>query len=63
MNLKTGLGGMLVIIVLLVIFGPLGTIWSLNTLFPALNIAYDFDHWLAVVMLGSMFNSNIIRKD
>ena len=54
---------MLVIIVLLVIFGPLGTIWSLNTLFPALNIAYDFDHWLAVVMLGSVFKSNIIRKD
>ena len=55
--------GAIAFIVLLVVLGPLCTIWSLNTLFPALAIPYDFDHWLAVVILGGVFKSNIVRKD
>jgi hypothetical protein len=63
MNFKTGLGSAVAIIIFLIVIGPLCTIWSLNTLFPALDIPYDFDHWIAVVILGGVFKSNIIGKD
>lgn len=46
-------------IVLLVIVGPIATIWSLNTLFPALGIPYSFETWLAVVVLGGVFKSSV----
>jgi hypothetical protein len=38
--------------VLLIIFGPLATIWSLNTLFPVLAIPFGFYQWLAVIVLN-----------
>ena len=41
-----------VLIILAVLLAPFATIWSLNTLFPALAIPYTFDTWLAVVLLG-----------
>lgn len=50
-------------IVALVILGPIATIWSLNTLFPALNIPTNFDTWCAVVVLGGVFKSNVVKKD
>ena len=37
-----------------VICGPLFTIWSLNTLFPALAIPVTFDTWMATVILGGV---------
>ena len=46
-------------IVFLVVVGPILTIWSLNTLFPALAIPYSFETWLAVVLLGSLFKSKV----
>lgn len=44
---------LLVIIFALIVIavGPLITIWALNTLFPALAIAYTFDTWLATLLL------------
>jgi hypothetical protein len=42
----------LVFSVLLLIFGPLAIIWSLNTLFPLLAIPYGFLQWLAVVVMN-----------
>ena len=42
-----------VILVLIVIF-PLATIWSLNTLFPALAIPVTLDTWMATVILGGV---------
>jgi hypothetical protein len=36
---------------LLVIVGPIATIWSLNTLFPVLNIPLTFDTWIAAFLL------------
>jgi len=42
-----------VILVLLVLF-PIATIWSLNTLFPALAIPVTFDTWMAAVILGGV---------
>lgn len=47
------------LIFLLIVLGPLFTIWSLNTLFPALAIPYGFETWLAIVILGSVFKSTI----
>ena len=53
---------MLALIVLLVVFGPFATIWSLNTLFPALAIGYTFETWLAVILLSAAIRSNITMK-
>lgn len=44
----------IIFIVLLVILGPVATIWSLNTLFPALAIPIGFDTWMAALVLGGV---------
>jgi len=44
----------LAFIILLVIIGPIATIWSLNTLFPVLNIPMSLDTWLAALVLGGV---------
>ena len=44
----------LVLIVALIIFGPLATIWSLNTLFPVLDIAFTLESWCAALILGGV---------
>ena len=49
---------LLVLIVLLIILGPIATIWSLNTLFPVLAIPYTFETWVAAVVIAG-----IIRGD
>jgi hypothetical protein len=50
------------IVIGLLILGPLATIWAVNTLFPALTIAYSFETWVAVVVLGMFFKSNVTLK-
>lgn len=50
------------LVIALVILGPLATIWSLNTLFPVVNIPYTFDTWLAAVLLAGVFKTTI-KKD
>lgn len=55
------------VLILLIILGPLATIWSLNTLF-GLSIAYTFWTWLAMVWLsmvtfGSVTSSIRNKKD
>jgi hypothetical protein len=47
------------LVVALLILGPLLTIWSLNTLFPALAIPYSLETWAAVIILGGVFKSNV----
>jgi TRAP-type C4-dicarboxylate transport system permease small subunit len=37
--------------ILMVIVGPIATIWSLNTLFPVLNIPFTLDTWMAAFLL------------
>jgi hypothetical protein len=37
--------------VLMVVVGPIATIWSLNTLFPVLNIPLTFETWMAAFLL------------
>jgi hypothetical protein len=39
---------------LIIVVVPLATIWSLNTLFPMLAIAYSIETWFAAVVLGSV---------
>jgi hypothetical protein len=43
----------LLLVLALVILLPLVTIWSLNTLFPLLNIQYTFETWAAAVFLSN----------
>ena len=49
---------LLILVIAVVIFGPLLTIWSLNTLFPVLAIPYTLETWFATVIIGG-----IIRGD
>ena len=58
--LKAILG--LSIIVLLLVVGPLATIWAANTLFPALAIPYAIETWFAVILLGAFFRTNVSIK-
>jgi hypothetical protein len=48
--------GWIVSVVILVIAGPLITIWALDTMFPILNIPVNFQTWLATLILGSFFS-------
>ena len=54
---------LVVFILVLLAFGPILTIWALNTLFPALTIPYTFETWAAVVLLGSLGNVRISKRD
>jgi hypothetical protein len=45
---------MLAIVFALAIIMPIATIWSLNTLFPALAIPLTFDTWVAAIVLGGV---------
>ena len=54
--------GVIALVILLVILGPLLTIWAFNTLFPALAIPYTFSNWCAVIILGAFFRANVSIK-
>ena len=55
----------LALIVIVLIVGPLASIWALNTLFPVLAIDFTFWTWAAVIILGTFFRANVSvkRKD
>lgn len=48
------IGIALVVIVALIILAPVATIWSLNTLFPVLNIPLTLETWMAALILGGV---------
>jgi len=50
--------GLIILLILLIILGPIVTIWSLNTLFPVLAIPYTLETWIATVVVAG-----IIRGD
>jgi hypothetical protein len=52
----------LVLIVIIVIFGPLLSIWALNTLFPVLAIPYTLENWAAMALVGGLFRSSFSIK-
>ena len=41
-------------VLLIIVLGPIATIWSLNTLFPALAIPVTFDTWVSALILGGV---------
>jgi hypothetical protein len=56
--------GVIILILLLVVFAPFLTIWSLNTLFPVLAIPFTFDTWAAIVLLGMWVRGTVdFRKN
>ena len=54
--------GLIGLIVLLVVAGPLLLIWSLNTLFPTLAIPYTVWTWLAALILGATVSPTVKVK-
>ena len=53
----------LVLVVIVLIVGPLASIWALNTLFPVLAISYTLETWAAMLLVGGMFRGSFSRKD
>jgi hypothetical protein len=51
---------MILLIILVVILSPFLTIWSLNVLFPTLEIPYTLETWSAVILLGLAFQGKTI---
>jgi len=65
MNHNYSWGALILLFILglaIIIVGPFLTIWALNTLFPALNIAYTFDTWAAVVLLKGFIAVTVKSK-
>jgi hypothetical protein len=52
----------LIILAVAVAIGPLLTLWTLNTLFPALAIPYTWETWLAALFLGGLITTNVTNK-
>ena len=52
----------LVVVVIVLIVGPLASIWALNTLFPVLAIPYTIQTWAAMLLVGGMFSGSFGRK-
>lgn len=49
---------LIILLILLIILGPIVTIWSLNTLFPVLAIPYSIETWLATVVIAGIFRGD-----
>lgn len=46
-----------------ILFAPFAILWSLNTLFPVLSIAYTPSTWLAAFIMALLFGpSNSAKK-
>ena len=52
----------LVLVVIVLIAGPLLSIWALNTLFPVLAIPYTLETWAAMALVGGLFRSSFSTK-
>jgi len=51
-----------VLLIALFVLGPFLVIWAVNTLFPALAIAYSLETWFAVIVVGAFFSPNVTVK-
>ena len=49
----------IVLMILLIIFGPVLTIWSINTLFPVADIPYTIETWAAAIILAGIFKTTV----
>ena len=48
----------IVVILSLLIIAPFLTIWSLNTIFPVLEIPYTLETWTATILLTAVLQSS-----
>jgi hypothetical protein len=48
--------------VIVIVAGPLLSIWALNTLFPMLAIPYTLETWAAMALVGGVFQGLRIGK-
>ena len=53
---------MLALAVFIIIVGPILVIWSLNTLFPILQIPYTLETWCATWLIPTVLKSNVSFK-
>jgi hypothetical protein len=51
----------ILLIIIILVFSPFVSIWSLNTLFTT-NIAYNFETWAAMIWLTVMTFGRISMK-
>jgi hypothetical protein len=51
--------GLIILVLLVMLLGPLAAIWALNTLF-ALSIAYTLKSWLAMMVVSFVFGKSTI---
>ena len=64
MNKLITLLGLIAVVVVVIVIGPLVTIWAFNTLFPTIAVAYTLETWVAVVIIGAFLRANVsIKKD
>ena len=63
MNSETKLILALLLVLALVIFGPIATIWALNTLFPVLNIPVTLETWLAAFIIPAAFKTTVTTNN
>jgi hypothetical protein len=54
--------GMIALIAIVVVAGPLLLIWALNTLFPVLAIPYTVWTWLAALILGATVSTTKVKR-
>jgi hypothetical protein len=54
--------GIIALVVVLIIAGPLLLIWALNTLFPVLAIPYTIWTWLAALILAATVSPTVKVK-
>lgn len=57
-----GVLGIIALVVVLIVAGPLLLLWSLNTLFPVLAIPYTFWTWVAALILAATISPTIKVK-
>jgi len=50
------------IVLAVVVVMPIATIWSLNTLFPALAIPLTLETWCASLILGGVAGGGLFRS-
>ena len=50
------------LIIAIVVGAPLAVIWALNTMFPALAIAYTFETWLATFIMSLVVGRTQVNK-
>jgi hypothetical protein len=60
--MKETIIGIIALVAAYVILVPIAVLWSLNTLFPVLNIPINFDTWCAVVVVGTFIRGTVTVK-